>query len=591
MRAFNCLSRASVSLLVLLLFASSAWAASGRPNVILIMTDDQGSGDFGFAGNNLIRTPNLDAMAARGARMSRFYVSPVCAPTRASLMTGRYNYRTRAIDTFVGRAMMDPQEVTLAEILRNAGYATGIFGKWHLGDCYPMRPQDQGFDEVLVHRGGGIGQPGDPPGGEGKYTDPVLQHNGRQVAMKGYCTDVYFDAALDWMERIHRESDRPFFVYLPTNAPHGPFHDVPEDLLAHYKTVDLSALLSQDLKGERREQELDTLARIFAMIENVDANVGKLFASLDRLDLTDDTIVMFLTDNGPNTMRYVGDLRGMKGGVHEGGIRTPLLVHAPGRVTRGHRVPVPAAHYDILPTVLDACGVDPPAGVRLDGVSVWPLLQGREVVWPDRTLFIQAHRGDVPVKYHHFAAIGPRFKLLCASGFGKETLEGDPSFELYDISSDPGERENLADKHTEVLKQMKAEYEAWFDDVGSTRPDNYAPPRIIIGTPHENPTVLTRQDWRHEKGQTWAPDSVGVWKLEIAEKGIHDILLRFPKTEVTAIAALQLGESTITQQVDPGRETCTFERLTLEPGPTDLRATITQVDRTAGVSQVEMHKK
>ncbi|MCG6920480.1 MAG: sulfatase-like hydrolase/transferase, partial [Acidobacteria bacterium] len=176
---------------------------TSRPDVILIVTDDQGYGDLGVKGNPLVRTPHIDAMAARSAEMTRFYVSPVCAPTRASLMTGRYNYRTRAIDTFVGRAMMEPGEVTLAEILRDSGYRTGIFGKWHLGDAYPMRPIDQGFEEALVHRGGGIGQPSDPPGGEGKYTDAVLFHNGRQVSTEGYCTDVYFDRALDWIGEHH----------------------------------------------------------------------------------------------------------------------------------------------------------------------------------------------------------------------------------------------------------------------------------------------------------------------------------------------------------------------------------------------------
>ena len=178
---------------------AQAQNAAQRPNVILIMTDDQGRGDFSCMENPVLKTPHLDKLAEGAAWMTRFYVSPVCAPTRACLMTGRYNYRTRAIDTYIGRAMMEPDEVTVAEVLRDAGYATGIFGKWHLGDCYPMRAMDQGFEETLVHRGGGIGQPGDPPGGESKYTDPVLFHNGEQVQTKGYCTDVYFDSAMKWI--------------------------------------------------------------------------------------------------------------------------------------------------------------------------------------------------------------------------------------------------------------------------------------------------------------------------------------------------------------------------------------------------------
>ena len=187
------------------------------PNVIVMMSDDQGGADYGFMGNEVIRTPHLDKMVSNGGLLTNFYVSPVCAPTRASLMTGRYNYRTRCIDTYVGRAMMDNEEITLAEYLKRAGYRTGIYGKWHLGDAYPMRPMDQGFEESLVHLGGGIGQPSDPFGAEGKYTDPTLLKNGVETPMKGYCTDIYFDAAIDFITRA-ASRDEPFFTYIATNA-------------------------------------------------------------------------------------------------------------------------------------------------------------------------------------------------------------------------------------------------------------------------------------------------------------------------------------------------------------------------------------
>jgi len=419
--------------------------AKDRPNVIIIITDDQGYGDLGVTGNPVIQTPNVDAMARRSGSMTNFYVHPVCAPTRACLMTGRYNYRTRVVDTYVGRAMMDPEEVTVAEILRDAGYETGIFGKWHLGDNYPMRPKDQGFKESLVHRGGGIGQPADPPGGEGKYTDPILFHNGRQTQCEGYCTDIYFDRALGWIEKCAKRK-RNFFAYIPTNAPHGPFHDVPQAEYDYYKKKDLGNEQFPQDKGHplpaRCDQ--DKRARIFAMIDNIDDNVGKLFARLDALGVTNDTLVIFMVDNGPNGRRYVAGMKGMKSHVHEGGIRSPFFVHWPGVIEPGHSSDRIAAHIDMLPTVLDACGVPQPKGLKLDGRSLLPLLQGRPTDWPDRTLFIQSHRGDRPVLYHHFAARAQRWKLLHASGFGRESFEGEPRLELYDMENDPLEQHDLA---------------------------------------------------------------------------------------------------------------------------------------------------
>ncbi|MCP4861959.1 MAG: sulfatase-like hydrolase/transferase, partial [Planctomycetes bacterium] len=254
--------------------AESAQSKAAAPNVIVIMTDDQGWGDFGFHGNPVLQTPALDGFAASATRLNTFYVHPVCTPTRSALMTGRYPQRTRAFDTWVGRAMMDPQEVTVAEVLRGSGWATGIFGKWHLGDCYPMRAMDQGFDESLVHLGGGIGQPADPEGGEGKYTDPILFHNGEAQQMDGYCTDIYFDEALAWITE-QSQKDKPFFAYIPTNAPHGPFHDVPEQLLKKYQEMDLAPAFAQPQGGHSLPKDFnaDRLARIFAMIENVDQNV------------------------------------------------------------------------------------------------------------------------------------------------------------------------------------------------------------------------------------------------------------------------------------------------------------------------------
>ncbi len=563
--------------------------AAGRPNVILVMTDDQGCGDFGIARNEAIETPNLDAMARRSASMTTFYVSPVCSATRACLMTGRYNYRTRCIDTYVGRSMMDPDETTVAEILAGAGYATGVFGKWHLGDCYPMRPIDQGFQESLVHRGGGLAQPSEPRENRRRYTNPILFHNGRQVQTTGYCTDVYFDAALAFIEQSHA-AGKPFFAYVATNTPHEPFHDVPEELLRHYqsKTDQLSALIVGPRTPEQLAKEVDSLACIAAMVTNVDRNVGKLFARLDQLGITDNTLVMFLVDNGPNTRRYVGLRRGMKCEVYEGGVRSPLWLHWPARFAAGRQCDELSAHIDLTPTILDACGVAQPATVRFDGVSLLPLLEGRDVAWPERTIVLQAHRGDVPARYHQFMIRDQRWKLLHASGFGRERFEGEPQFELYDMANDPMESRNLAAGEPGIVARLRQAYDAWFDDVSSTRPDNYAPPRIWVGTPHENPTVLTRQDWRRG---TWAPDSVGYWELHVAAAGVYDVHLDFDPQAQRATTVLSIGDAQRQAPVEASADRCVFRGVPLAEGDTRLEAWLEQDGSTRGVYQVTVSRQ
>ncbi len=532
-----------------------------RPNIILIMTDDQGIGDLGVMGNSIIETPHIDAMAARSASLSRFYVSPVCSPTRACLMTGRYNYRTRVIDTWVGRSMMDTEEVTIAEILQEAGYATGIFGKWHLGDCYPMRPIDQGFEEALVHKGGGLAQPSEPFENQRRYTDPLLFHNGKQVQTKGYCTDVYFDGALDFIRKSQAEN-RPFFSYIAMNAPHGPYHDVPEDLKAKYREKDISSISLG--KSKTDEKTLDNVAGVLAMIENVDQNVGKLFAKLDEWRLTQNTLVIFMVDNGPNSLRYVMNLRGMKTNVHEGGIRSPFFAHWPARLDAGASSDRIAAHIDLLPTFLEAAGVDIPDGLQLDGKSLLPLLQGQVEGWEDRNLFLQVHRGDHPVKYHHFAAVGQTYKLLHPTGFGKEEMPKDIAYELYNLEKDPGESHNLAATHPEEKERLMKAYETWFEDVSSTRPDNYAKPAIVIGYDREIATALTPQDWTRRSGRSWG-DS-GSWKLELNRAATFDIEVKLPEAKPDSEVTLELAGQVLTKKFPPDQTSVKFEQVSLSAG-------------------------
>jgi arylsulfatase/arylsulfatase A len=579
-----------MNLLLLAAALLGAPAAADRPNVILVVTDDQGYGDLGAHGNPIVRTPHIDAMAKRSAVLTNFYVSPVCTPTRASLMTGRYNYRTRAIDTYRGRAMMDPDEVTVAQLLRQAGYATGIFGKWHLGDTYPLRAMDRGFDEALVHRGGGIGQPSDPPGGEGKYTDPILFRNGKQVAMKGYCTDVYFTEGMKWADAA-ADKGRPFFLYLPTNAPHGPYADVPADKLAYYQKQDISAGRFPKTDGHPTPEKLnaDTLARVYAMIENIDDNVGRLFAWLERRKFTDNTLVIFFTDNGEATVGYNAGYRGHKSDVYEGGIKSPFFAHWPKRLKPGTRSDRIAAHIDVLPTLLGACGVTPPKGLKIDGLDLLPLLEGRAGDWPDRALFFQAHRGDAPVAYHNCAVRTQDWKLVRISGFGREKPPpGEPVFELFDIRTDPFEKADVAAKHPEVVARLKKDYDAWFKDVSSTRPDNYAPPRILLGTAHENPVVLTRQDWR---GADWGPKAVGHWEVRVTESAEYDVTLRFQPQDEAATVRLAVGGVNSSQNVDSGSKMAVFRGLKLTKGDARLAATVGDGDKAVGVMFAEVLRR
>ena len=570
----------------LLLSLAKPAAAADRPNVVLIMTDDQGIGDFGVNGNPVIRTPNIDALAGRSASLSTFYVQPVCSPTRACLMTGRYNYRTRCIDTYLGRSLMDTEEVTVAELLHQAGYATGIFGKWHLGDNYPLRPIDQGFDEALVHRGGGLAQPSEPLENERRYTDAILFHNGKQVQSKGYCTDVYFDAALDFIDDSH-EAGKSFFAYIPTNAPHGPFHDVPEKLLKEYQQANMEQLIVGKRAGKRAAGEVDQLARIAAMITNIDQNVGRLQAKLEKLGLAENTVVIVMVDNGPNTQRYVGELRGRKGEVHDGGIRSPFWVQWPARLKAGTTSSDPGAHIDVLPTILDACQVPVPDDLQLDGRSLLPLLEGKLQQLPERYFVVQSHRGDQPVRYNHFMIRDRQYKLLHPSGFGTESLTGEPKFELYDLLADPGEKQNLIAEKPQVAARLKQAYDKWFDDVSSTRPDNYAPPRIAIGTEHENPTVLTRQDWR---GGTWAADSIGHWLLDAKTGGKYDIRLVMNPSRQDETAELRIGPHRLTAKVAAGDKECLFEDVDLKQGELKLEAVLTAGDKHRGVYQVEVEQ-
>ena len=552
-----------------------------QPNVILIITDDQGYGDLRVHGNPKLDTPNIDRLAREGVQFQSFYVSPVCSPTRASLLTGRYNYRTGVVDTYLGRSLMHPDETTLAEVLSQAGYRTGIFGKWHLGDNYPLRAMDQGFQESLVLNGGGIGQPSDPAGGT-SYFDPHLRRSGTWVKTRGYVSDVITDAAIAFITSHQRQ---PFFTYLAFNAPHTPL-EVPAEKYTKYKGMSLKA---EDFAGPGTpiagNFDPDVTAKIYGMVENIDDNVGRLLATLDKLELTDRTVVMFMTDNGPQQPRYNAGMPRLKGTVHEGGIRVPLFVRWPG-VFQPRTVDRIAAHIDVMPTLLDVSGAGRSPALKFDGVSLVPLLRGEGAGWPDRTLFFQWHRGDTPELHRAFAARSQRYKLMQPLGNGENKLPPPFGFELYDMADDPLQQRNVAAEQPEIVTRMTNQYEAWFKDVTGGR--DYADrgiARIVIGSPRENPVRLTRQDWRGPQAG-WTATSLGYWEIDVRRAGMYDVTLRFAELTKPGTISFVLGATTLHKEVPAGAGSAIFNRVRLTRGAGRLESWVTRDDRRIGMLDV-----
>jgi arylsulfatase A-like enzyme len=552
-----------------------------RPNVLLIITDDQGYGDLGFHGNPQVKTPRLDALAGESARFRSFYVSPVCSPTRAALMTGRYAYRTGIVDTFRGRSMMHSDEVTLAEMLGAGGYRTGIFGKWHLGDNAPLRAIDQGFEEALVHRGGGIGQASDTPGSS--YFNPILIHNGKEEQTRGYCSDVFADAAIRFIEL---EPSRPFFAYLAFNAPHDPLNPPESDLKPY---LGLVPYRGEPGVGHPLPTKLpaEDIAKTYAMITNLDANIGRVLDRLDALGLARDTIVVFLTDNGPWKPRFNAGMLDLKTSVHEGGIRVPCFVRWPGQIDAGRVVDPIASAMDLAPTLLEACGVAKPEPVAFDGRSLLPLLKGQAVDWPDRTLYFQWHRGDVPQPRRAFAARSDRYKLVQPKGVEPVALPSLPHFELFDMVSDPLEMADIAADHPGIVARMLYGYDAWFRDVANSR--NFKHPRIHLGSPREDPSTLTRQDWRGESIE-WEPGALGGWDVEVIQAGKYDLDVLYALGGPGVVHA-ELGGVSVRREIEPGTRSCRIEAFELRPGNGRFQVWVERASGSVAAYQVVVRRR
>jgi arylsulfatase len=432
----------AVLLFTFLLFSLVLHAASKSPNIIIVMTDDQGYGDLGFTGNPIIRTPNLDAFAAESIRFTDFHVSPTCAPTRASLMTGRHEFRSGVTHTIQERERLSLKATTVAQVLKSAGYTSGIFGKWHLGDEDEYQPGRRGFDEIFIHGAGGIGQTypgscGDAP--DNSYFNPAIRHNGKFIKTKGYCTDVFFEQAIDWMDS-RRKKKSPFFAYITPNAPHTPL-DCPEEYVERYKgKVDANT------------------AKFYGMIENIDDNFGRLLAKLNEWKIADNTLVIFMTDNGSANGSDVfnAGMRGRKGTQYEGGTRVPSFWRWPGNFNGGRDCHALTAHLDIFPTLAQIAGEKIPGKIKLDGRSLVPLLKNPTADWPDRFLFTHVGRWEKgkaeESKYEKCAVRNARFQMVCNT-------------ELYDLKADLSQKQNVIAEHPEVVTEMRRAYDQWWNEI------------------------------------------------------------------------------------------------------------------------------
>lgn len=421
-----------------------------RPNIVFILTDDQGYGDIAAHGHPLLKTPHLDRLHHEGVRFTDFHVSPTCSPTRAALMTGRHEFRNGVTHTILERERLTPKAILLPELLRRAGYHTGIFGKWHLGDEPRYRPDRRGFDEVFIHGAGGIGQTypgscGDAPGNT--YFDPVLLHNGRFVRTRGYCTDVFFDQALRWMESV--KGRQPFFAYIACNAPHAPLQVRPED------------------EARYAGQASPAVAKFLGMVANIDDNVGRLLRRLEERGIDRETLVIFMNDNGTDggAPIYNAGMRGKKGTAYLGGTRAASFWRWPGTLAPADCSAL-AAHLDFLPTLVDIAGIRPTASLRrqVEGRSLVPLLENPTAAWPDRTLFTHLGRwpkGASPdtCKYRMTAVRTARWHLVSAAG-GRE-----PKWELFDLTADPSESIDVAPRHPDILKALSGQFESWWQSV------------------------------------------------------------------------------------------------------------------------------
>ena len=511
--------------MVALLLSVSAWGTQ-KPNVIFVLTDDQGYGDLSCHGNPILKTPNLDKMHEQSVRFTDFHVSPLCTPTRGALLTGRDPGLNGAYRTSAGRTMLHANERTLGNLFTENGYVTGMFGKWHLGDNAPHRPQDYGFQDVVWHRCGGIGQVSDYWGND--YFDDTYERNGKLEEFEGYCTDIWFREGIRFIEE---NKDKPFFLYLPLNAPHTPI------------------IVGQEWSKPYKDKvDRDILADYYGMIANIDHNFGFLRQRLEELDLADNTILIFMTDNGT----YVGakfkgndsepvsgfnaGMRGRKASIFDGGHRVPFFLRWPaGGLDKGRDIDTLAVHVDLLPTLAELCGISVPTDRVLDGKSLVPLLKEDKTSWDRDHVVLQFHGGvafpEDRLKQEFSYILTERWRLL----HGRE---------LYDMEVDPVQRKDVAAEHPSVVNELWSHYESYWTSVVT----GMRPIRLDIGNPTENPVEFCSQDWYMEQGNPpWnfrliekLPRVTAPWMVDVKKAGRYRFTLRqYPKLADKPVKAVR----------------------------------------------------
>lgn len=479
-------------------------ATESRPNVIIVITDDQGKGDLGCLGNDIVQTPNIDRLYDESVRLNNFHVSPTSGPTRSAIMTGRFTNRTSCYHTVGGRDKVYEDERLMPQYFAEAGYKTAMFGKWHLGDNYPYRPEDRGFQEVVRHGAGGIGQGPDYWGND--YFDDTYWHNSTPQKYEGYCTDIFFGEAMNFIEK---NQDEPFFCYLALNAPHGPLN-VPKEYYDKYKDLDLS----------------EKVKRFYGMITNIDDNMLLLEEKLEECGIADNTILIFMTDNGTagGYQANNGGMRGHKNSEYEGGHCVPFFIRwKDGDLVGGRDVDRLTAHIDMLPTLANLCSVKVTPPKPLDGEDITPLLLDPQSEWQQRVLVTDSQRLQNLVKWRKSATMSDYWRLINGE-------------ELYDLRDDKMQERDVAAENPEVVAWLRSEYEAWW---ASLDVDNIADkyPYLWVGSKYENPVRISAHElnsltlgWAwNQRGALQPEPCKGLFKVKFVTAGKYKITLcRYP---------------------------------------------------------------